>query len=538
MTSSAVRGPLAGSRRPVREQARPAEDRRERRAQLVRERGQELVLHPVRLARLRVERVLDRDRAHLRELRQDGLVLVGRNRRRASRARGAGRWSRPSRPVSGAASQPSRPAPSLDEEVVPARRFRGRRGRWAGPDITDRSETSAARSRRTQPLLRATEATGSSDAAPSDVVPLLIRRRHGDRLARSENVPREVGHDLQDLARGERRVDGERGLRELLELRRPPLERCGLRAGPARSCGRARRRPTTLARRTSGIDRREDVVDGAERIAARGVRLVGVRGDEDDRRVLGRSAAGGSAPPSRSRPCRACCTSSRMTANSCCSSWRSASRPGRAPSTHVLAELAEHGAERRGAWPGGRRRPGCWTASPSVHRPSTSAAEPGRGARRASARCRRAWRGSPRRPASMHFSRSPFIALAVTAMIGRSRNLPRLADRAHRVVAVHLRHHDVHQHDVDVRASPASISIASRPVSAETTSMSLPLEHARQREDVADVVVDDQHLLAGEHACRSRRAARASRAGARAARATGRCRKSAVWSSSRSSDRT
>ena len=34
-----------------------------------------------------------------------------------------------------------------------------------------------------------------------------------------------------------------------------------------------------------GHDRREDVVDRAERIAARRLHLVGVRGDEDDRRV-------------------------------------------------------------------------------------------------------------------------------------------------------------------------------------------------------------------------------------------------------------
>ena len=36
-------------------------------------------------------------------------------------------------------------------------------------------------------------------------------------------------------------------------------------------------------------------------------------------------------------------------------------------------------------------------------------------------------------------------------MIGRTLNFADLADRAHGVVAVHLRHHDVHQHDVDVR---------------------------------------------------------------------------------------
>ena len=34
-----------------------------------------------------------------------------------------------------------------------------------------------------------------------------------------------------------------------------------------------------------GIDRREDVVDRAERVAEAGLHLVGVRGDEDDRRA-------------------------------------------------------------------------------------------------------------------------------------------------------------------------------------------------------------------------------------------------------------
>ena len=45
----------------------------------------------------------------------------------------------------------------------------------------------------------------------------------------------------------------------------------------------------------------------------------------------------------------------------------------------------------------------------------------------------------------MHFSRSPFIAFAVTAMIGTSLQRGDPADLADRVDAVHLRHHDVHQ---------------------------------------------------------------------------------------------
>ena len=51
----------------------------------------------------------------------------------------------------------------------------------------------------------------------------------------------------------------------------------------------------------------------------------------------------------------------------------------------------------------------------------------------------------------MHFCRSTFIALAVTAMIGREANSAIFANRVHGLIAVHLRHHDVHQHDVEVR---------------------------------------------------------------------------------------
>ena len=59
-------------------------------------------------------------------------------------------------------------------------------------------------------------------------------------------------------------------------------------------------------RSTSGTDRRQDVVDRAERVAARGLHLVGVGGDEDDRRVRASACTGGSAWRSRSRRCRAC----------------------------------------------------------------------------------------------------------------------------------------------------------------------------------------------------------------------------------------
>jgi hypothetical protein len=51
-------------------------------------------------------------------------------------------------------------------------------------------------------------------------------------------------------------------------------------------------------------------------------------------------------------------------------------------------------------------------------------------------------------------------------------------------------------------STPALVSsfwIASLPVSGRDDVHALALQHARDREDVPDVVVDDEHLLAGEH---------------------------------------
>jgi hypothetical protein len=58
------------------QQLRPPEDRVQRRAELVREGREELVLDPVRLPLLREQRVFDRDRRHLRELHDQRLVVV------------------------------------------------------------------------------------------------------------------------------------------------------------------------------------------------------------------------------------------------------------------------------------------------------------------------------------------------------------------------------------------------------------------------------------------------------------------------------
>ena len=85
-------------------------------------------------------------------------------------------------------------------------------------------------------------------------------------------------------------------------------------------------------------------------------------------------------------------------------------------------------------------------------------------------------------------------------MIGRSLQLRDLANLAHRLDAVHLRHHDVHQHDVDRRVVAAAIGSRRGRCRPRSISMSCSSSTRRQGEDVAHVVVDDQHLLAGQDA--------------------------------------
>ncbi len=66
------------------------------------------------------------------------------------------------------------------------------------------------------------------------------------------------------------------------------------------------------------------------------------------------------------------------------------------------------------------------------------------------------------------------------------------ADRAHGVVAVHARHHDVGQHEVDIGG--AAVEERDRRASAlgDGHLGPAPLEQRGQREDVAEVVVDDE----------------------------------------------
>ena len=100
----------------------PREHGVERRPQLVRDRGEELVLGAVRLARLAEDGVLDRDRRHLGELDQAVLVLLReRRRRRAGRrsARCPGRLRPTRRTESARDGRPRRrPRPRRAEPAV------------------------------------------------------------------------------------------------------------------------------------------------------------------------------------------------------------------------------------------------------------------------------------------------------------------------------------------------------------------------------------------------------------------------------------
>ena len=110
------------------------------------------------------------------------------------------------------------------------------------------------------------------------------------------------------------------------------------------------------------------------------------------------------------------------------------------------------------------------------------------------------------------------------------------ADRARRLVAVHLGHHHVEQDEVDVGVLVQALD-ALAAVLGEDDLHPAHLQRAREREDVADVVVDDEDPLAledrvGGAQLREQLARRAGSA------ASERCRNSAVSSTRRSGEET
>ena len=80
-------------------------------------------------------------------------------------------------------------------------------------------------------------------------------------------------------------------------------------------------------------------------------------------------------------------------------------------------------------------------------------------------------------------------------MTGRSRSAVVGLERLERLVAVHARHDDVEQDDVDRRRGrrPRSRSSASRPSAASTASWPIVVQEADEQPPVERRVVDDQH---------------------------------------------
>ena len=265
------------------QQTGPAQDGGQRRPQLVGERRQELVLHAVGFSRLRVDRVLDRDRAHLGELGQDTGILLAEVPlallQHVEQAHGAAvaagqrgcQPSHPARPVDGVV-----PVVFRDVDVArPPHRTADRR--------EERDQRLAVAEHRplSQSLVRLRQRRGAPRRRP-----FLVRGRDGHGLVDPEDVPGEVRDDLQGLSGRQRGVDREGGLGQPLELGGPMLQGLGLRLDLRRLLEELDE-DRDLRLQDVGIDGRENVVDGAQGVSAGGVGVVRIRSDEDDRRVLG-----------------------------------------------------------------------------------------------------------------------------------------------------------------------------------------------------------------------------------------------------------
>ena len=121
--------------------------------------------------------------------------------------------------------------------------------------------------------------------------------------------------------------------------------------------------------------------------------------------------------------------------------------------------------------------------------------------------------GRARVDAALALARPP--PCAVTAMIGRSSRRRQLAHGPHRLVAVHDRHHDVHRARCRCPASRSRIVEPSCAALGRDHLELAALEQRGEREDVADVVVDHQHLHARQAGARRMRASARQRRGGR-----------------------
>ena len=323
-------GQLRVGRRDAADHLDRVADRRQRVAQLVRQHREELVLAPVRLpaarasaARARRSRPAGcgrgaRSRARSRRGRPARraspvrasccALLVGRAAARRARARrrsaarpaaerGAGAAGSASAASSGAgcsvgaarsAAQRSSTAPcsagGRRRIAAPSARAHrhAARGRCAGrPSSPVDAATSAATAQAAAPAARAARACRPSTSSE----PL----EHAARVRQEGRAPRRSPRPTRARRLGGGQRDALVGL-----AAHPPLHQVQVDEH------------LHLGAQHLGHHRRQDVVDRAERVAARGLHLVGVGGDEDDRRVRRALVAGGSARRSRSRRCPAC----------------------------------------------------------------------------------------------------------------------------------------------------------------------------------------------------------------------------------------
>jgi hypothetical protein len=119
-----------------------------------------------------------------------------------------------------------------------------------------------------------------------EAVTVLLRRGGGARLPGADDAPGTVRHSAEELVECGRRIDRQRCLAELLELRGIAPQRFALLAdlfGLLVEVDEHRH----LGAQHVRLDGRQDVVDRPERIPASGIRIVAVCGHEDDRGVLG-----------------------------------------------------------------------------------------------------------------------------------------------------------------------------------------------------------------------------------------------------------
>jgi len=92
---------------------------------------------------------------------------------------------------------------------------------------------------------------------------------------------------------------------------------------------------------------------------------------------------------------------------------------------------------------------------------------------------------------------SPCMARAVTRDHRQVGTLRHGADRGRRGVAVHLRHHHVHQDEIDVLVGPQHPE-ALVPVGCVDDGEPVQLKDAGDREGVAQVIVNDQDAPAAQ----------------------------------------